>query len=234
MIRLRMRAPFSLHAVTLIAETAEKGTVPFMAVSAIIAHSSLFSKEVVWHAFVPGVAWPRFLLLPLRRPQAQRGGSGAPPPPPTPLSTAVAKPDARVQKLKEAASADVAVDVRPRPADGRHGLQLRRARLSGVRDAEVPHRHPRDRTASPSTTASPAFRRPGWRTGDRASRSSRLARTSTASRRRRRSRASRIAIRSSTARPGTARATTPARRSTSSRRSPSSASWSARSCPARS
>jgi aminobenzoyl-glutamate utilization protein B len=41
-------------------------------------------------------------------PQAQRGGGGTPAPPPTPLSTVVAKPDARIQKLKEAASADVA------------------------------------------------------------------------------------------------------------------------------
>jgi aminobenzoyl-glutamate utilization protein B len=40
-------------------------------------------------------------------PQAQRGGGGAPAPPPTPLSTQVAKPDARIQKLKEVASADV-------------------------------------------------------------------------------------------------------------------------------
>jgi aminobenzoyl-glutamate utilization protein B len=40
-------------------------------------------------------------------PQAQRGGGGAPAPPPTPLSTPVAKPDARIQKLKEVASADV-------------------------------------------------------------------------------------------------------------------------------
>src|SRR5918996_1439726 len=40
-------------------------------------------------------------------PQAQRGGGGTPPPPPTPLSTQVAKADARVQKLKETASADV-------------------------------------------------------------------------------------------------------------------------------
>jgi aminobenzoyl-glutamate utilization protein B len=48
------------------------------------------------------------LLFTIAAPQAQRGGGGAPPPPPTPLSTPVAKPDARIQKLKAAASADVA------------------------------------------------------------------------------------------------------------------------------
>jgi aminobenzoyl-glutamate utilization protein B len=47
------------------------------------------------------------LALTIAAPQAQRGGS-TPPAPPTPLSTKVAKPDARVQKLKEEASADVA------------------------------------------------------------------------------------------------------------------------------
>ena len=62
---------------------------------------------------------------------------------------------------------------------------------------------------------SPAFPRRGWRPGDRASRSSRWARTSTASRRRRRSPAWPTTIRSSTARPGTARGTTRACRSTS-------------------
>jgi len=39
--------------------------------------------------------------------EAQRGGQGQPAPAPTPLSTPVAKADARVMKLKEAASADV-------------------------------------------------------------------------------------------------------------------------------
>ncbi len=47
------------------------------------------------------------LVLTVAAPQAQRGGGNTPPPPPTPLSTVVAKPDARIQKLKEAASADV-------------------------------------------------------------------------------------------------------------------------------
>jgi aminobenzoyl-glutamate utilization protein B len=47
------------------------------------------------------------LILAMVAPQAQRGGGSTPPPPPTPLSTVVAKPDARIQKLKEAASADV-------------------------------------------------------------------------------------------------------------------------------
>jgi aminobenzoyl-glutamate utilization protein B len=47
------------------------------------------------------------VVLMIAAPHAQRGGGGAPPPPPTPLSTPVAKPDARVQKLKEVASADV-------------------------------------------------------------------------------------------------------------------------------
>jgi aminobenzoyl-glutamate utilization protein B len=47
------------------------------------------------------------LALAVAAPQAQRGGGNTPPPPPTPLSTVVAKPDARIQKLKEAASADV-------------------------------------------------------------------------------------------------------------------------------
>jgi aminobenzoyl-glutamate utilization protein B len=48
------------------------------------------------------------LALTIAAPQAQRGGAATPPPPPTPLSTVVAKPDARIQKLKEAASTDVA------------------------------------------------------------------------------------------------------------------------------
>ena len=34
-------------------------------------------------------------------------------------------------------------DGREHPEDERHGVQLRRARLPGVRDDEVPHRHPR-------------------------------------------------------------------------------------------
>jgi aminobenzoyl-glutamate utilization protein B len=52
-------------------------------------------------------AFAAILALTIAVPQAQRGGGAAPAPPPTPLSTAVAKPDARIQKLKEAASADV-------------------------------------------------------------------------------------------------------------------------------
>jgi aminobenzoyl-glutamate utilization protein B len=57
----------------------------------------------VWRlAIVTGL-----LILAMVAPQAQRGGGSTPPPPPTPLSTVVAKPDARIQKLKEAASADV-------------------------------------------------------------------------------------------------------------------------------
>ena len=47
------------------------------------------------------------LVLAVAAPQAQRGGGSTPAPPPTPLATPVAKPDARIQKLKEAASADV-------------------------------------------------------------------------------------------------------------------------------
>ena len=47
------------------------------------------------------------LVLAVAAPQAQRGGGPTPAPPPTPLATPVAKPDARIQKLKEAASADV-------------------------------------------------------------------------------------------------------------------------------
>jgi aminobenzoyl-glutamate utilization protein B len=57
----------------------------------------------VWRlAIVTGL-----LILAMVAPQAQRGGGSTPPPPPTPLSTVVAKPDARIQKLKDAASADV-------------------------------------------------------------------------------------------------------------------------------
>jgi aminobenzoyl-glutamate utilization protein B len=47
------------------------------------------------------------LAFTIAAPAAQRGGGQTPAPPPTPLSTPVAKPDARVQKLKEMASADV-------------------------------------------------------------------------------------------------------------------------------
>jgi aminobenzoyl-glutamate utilization protein B len=61
----------------------------------------MFRARTLWLA---GLA--ALLALTVAAPQAQRGG-GTPVPPPTPLSTVVAKPDARVQKLKEAASADV-------------------------------------------------------------------------------------------------------------------------------
>ena len=47
------------------------------------------------------------LVLAVAAPQAQRGGGSTPAPPPTPLATPVAKADARIQKLKETASADV-------------------------------------------------------------------------------------------------------------------------------
>ncbi|HYU77674.1 MAG TPA: amidohydrolase [Vicinamibacterales bacterium] len=63
----------------------------------------MFRARISWLA---GLA--ALLALAVATPEAQRGGGGAPAPPPTPLSTVVAKPDARVQKLKEAASADVA------------------------------------------------------------------------------------------------------------------------------
>ena len=52
---------------------------------------------------------------------------------------------------------------REHPEDERHGVQLRRAGLPGIRDLEVPDRHPASRTASPSRKASPAFRRRGRR-----------------------------------------------------------------------
>ncbi len=55
-------------------------------------------------------------------------------------------------------------------ADGRSDLQLRRARLPGVRDVELPRDPARRRTASPSRRASPAFRRRSWRRGATASR----------------------------------------------------------------
>jgi aminobenzoyl-glutamate utilization protein B len=63
----------------------------------------MFRARTLW---LGGLAMA--LALAAAAPQAQRGGGGTPAPPPTPLSTVVAKPDARVQKLKEAASADVA------------------------------------------------------------------------------------------------------------------------------
>ncbi len=65
---------------------------------------------------------------------------------------------------------EVAGDVRPRSADDRHGLQLLGARLPGIRDLEVPDRHPREGRASPSSAATPASRRCGWRAGARARR----------------------------------------------------------------
>ena len=53
-------------------------------------------------------------------------------------------------------------------ADGRPGLQLRRARLPGGRDVEVPDRHPREERLHGSSAASPACRRRGsatWGSG---------------------------------------------------------------------
>jgi len=62
----------------------------------------MFRVRTLW---LGGLA--ALLALTVAAPQAQRGG-GTPAPPPTPLTTVVTKPDARIQKLKEAASADVA------------------------------------------------------------------------------------------------------------------------------
>jgi aminobenzoyl-glutamate utilization protein B len=62
----------------------------------------MFRARTPWLAGLAAI-----LALTVAATQAQRGG-GTPPPAPTPLSTVVAKPDARVQKLKEAAGADVA------------------------------------------------------------------------------------------------------------------------------
>jgi aminobenzoyl-glutamate utilization protein B len=63
----------------------------------------MFHSRTLWLA---GLA--ALLAITIAAPSAQRGGGGTPPPAPTPLSTVVAKPDARVQKLKDQASADVA------------------------------------------------------------------------------------------------------------------------------
>jgi aminobenzoyl-glutamate utilization protein B len=62
------------------------------------------SKRNWWLGGVAGL-----LALAIAAPHAQRPGSGSAdaPPAPTPLATPVAKPDARVMKLKEAVSADV-------------------------------------------------------------------------------------------------------------------------------
>ncbi len=54
-----------------------------------------------WLAGLAGV-----LAVTIAAPQAQRGAA-APADPPTPLATPVAKPDARIMKLKESVSADV-------------------------------------------------------------------------------------------------------------------------------
>jgi aminobenzoyl-glutamate utilization protein B len=63
----------------------------------------MFRARTLWLGGLAAV-----LALTVAAPQAQRGGGPTPPPAPTRLSTVVAKPDARTQKLKEAASADVA------------------------------------------------------------------------------------------------------------------------------
>ncbi len=54
-----------------------------------------------WLAGFAGV-----VAVTIAAPEAQRGGT-APAEQPTPLATTVANPDARIMKLKEAASADV-------------------------------------------------------------------------------------------------------------------------------
>ena len=53
-------------------------------------------------------------------------------------------------ELKTEAVADVDAHADVHAADGRSDLQLRRARLPGIRDQPLPDRHPRRRTASPS------------------------------------------------------------------------------------
>src|SRR6266540_407072 len=96
---------------TSISISRKKGAGPFSrfafcnncAAFAFLQGGCMFRARISWLA---GLA--ALLALAVATPEAQRGGGGAPAPPPTPLSTVVAKPDARVQKLKEAASADVA------------------------------------------------------------------------------------------------------------------------------
>jgi aminobenzoyl-glutamate utilization protein B len=63
---------------------------------------------------------------------------------------APAKPggNAKLDALKQEAVADVESRSAFRAADGRPDLQLRRARLPGIRDQPLPDRHPRRRTAS--------------------------------------------------------------------------------------
>ena len=121
--------------------------------------------------------------------------------------------DARTQKLKAEAVADVdgMQTFTQQMVDS--DLQLRRAGLPGDRDQPLPDRHPRRRTASPCRKGIAGIPTAFVATlGIGQAGASRSARTSTASRRRRRSRASRITIRSSRARPATAKGTTPARR----------------------
>ena len=116
----------------------------------------------------------------------------------------------KLEALKKEVAADIDSTGRVHAADGRPGVQLRRARVPGVRDVEVPDRHPREERLHASSASCPACRPRGWPRGDPASRSSPSARTSTASRRPRRSRASATTTRSSKARRATAKDTTPA------------------------
>ena len=136
-----------------------------------------------------------------------------------PATSAAAPANPKLDQYKRDVALGSRRHARGHPAHERYGLQLRRARLPGVRDVEIPDRHPREERLHRAGEPAPAFRRRGWRAGDPASRSSRWAPTSTAFRRRRRSRASRSTSRSSRARPGTARATTRACRCRSPRRS---------------
>ena len=116
---------------------------------------------------------------------------------------AVSAADARLEALKRAVTAEIDGMAGADAADGGQPLLLRRARLPGIRDQAVLHRHPARRTAS-AIQENVAGMPTGvdGDLGQRASRSSRSAPTSTACRARRRSRASRITSRSSRARPG--------------------------------
>ena len=90
---------------------------------------------------------------------AARGGAPGPQGTPTPPGPP------RVEELKKEAAADIETMQVDDAADGRPGLQLRRARVPGIRDVEVPDRRFSRRTASRSSAATPAFRPRGWPPG---------------------------------------------------------------------
>ena len=76
----------------------------------------------------------------------------------------------RTDQFKRDVGLEVDAMRREHPEDERHGVQLRRARVPGVRDLEVPHRHPREERLHDSGRRRRHSDRVDGDAGDRASR----------------------------------------------------------------